>query len=64
VTISLGYTQIDPKDAPSTCVERADAALYYVKQNGRNNARQYEALIASGELTAAETKAIDSVELF
>ena len=29
VTVSLGYTQIDPRDGPSTCVERADSALYY-----------------------------------
>lgn len=63
VTISLGYTQIDPRDASGTCVERADAALYYAKHNGRNNVRSYEALIAAGALKAKES-AGDDIELF
>jgi diguanylate cyclase (GGDEF)-like protein len=63
VTISLGYTQIDPQDAATTCVERADAALYYAKHHGRNLVRHYEALIAAGELTAKKETQAD-VELF
>jgi diguanylate cyclase (GGDEF)-like protein len=63
VTISLGYTQIDPKDAPDACVERADAALYYAKHHGRNNVRHYEALVAAGELKPAAKKS-DDIELF
>jgi diguanylate cyclase (GGDEF)-like protein len=51
VTISLGYSEISPNDDPTTCVERADAALYYAKHHGRNNIRNYEALVAAGELT-------------
>lgn len=50
VTVSLGYTEVLAQDVPTTCMERADAALYYAKRNGRNNTREYEALIASGEL--------------
>jgi len=64
ITISLGFTRIDPRDAPSTCVERADAALYFAKQHGRNNVRSYEALVAAGELNVGNTEAKDSVELF
>jgi diguanylate cyclase (GGDEF)-like protein len=64
VTISLGYTEINPKDAPSTCVERADAALYYAKEHGRNNVRNHEELVAAGELKPTESTAKDSVELF
>jgi diguanylate cyclase (GGDEF)-like protein len=50
VTVSAGYTRIQPQDGPTTCVERADAALYYAKNHGRNNVRCYEALAAAGEL--------------
>jgi diguanylate cyclase (GGDEF)-like protein len=63
VTISLGYTRIAAQDAPGTCVERADAALYYAKHNGRNNIRLYEALIASGELQPVQERT-DDIELF
>jgi diguanylate cyclase (GGDEF)-like protein len=62
VTISLGYSQIYPTDSPSTCVERADAALYYAKHHGRNNIRRYETLVAAGELLAKDGG--ENVELF
>ena len=62
VTISLGYSQIYPTDSPTTCVERADAALYYAKHHGRNNIRSYEMLVAAGELSAKDGG--DDVELF
>jgi diguanylate cyclase (GGDEF)-like protein len=50
VTMSAGYTRILPSDCSTTCVERADAALYYAKAHGRNNVRNYETLMTSGEL--------------
>jgi len=62
VTISLGYTKIETHDAPATCVERADAALYYAKHNGRNRVCKYEALIAQGELEPKQKN--DDIELF
>jgi len=54
VTISLGYSRIQATDSPTSCVERADAALYYAKHHGRNNVRCYEQLIAEGQLTAKD----------
>ena len=50
VTISVGYTRINPKDVATLCLERADAALYYAKSHGRNNVRGCEALVAAGEI--------------
>jgi diguanylate cyclase (GGDEF)-like protein len=50
VTISIGYTQILPHDVPTICAERADDALYYAKENGRNKLCHYEALIVAGDL--------------
>lgn len=52
VTISVGYTRIDPRDVSTTCVERADAALYYAKSHGRNNVQNCEALVAAGAIAA------------
>jgi diguanylate cyclase (GGDEF)-like protein len=52
VTLSLGYSRIVPDDGPTSCVERADAALYYAKNHGRNNVRNFEELVAAGELSA------------
>jgi diguanylate cyclase (GGDEF)-like protein len=62
VTVSLGYTKILAQDVPATCIERADAALYYVKRNGRNRAQQYESLIESGQMEHQNREG--EVELF
>jgi diguanylate cyclase (GGDEF)-like protein len=50
VTVSLGFTTITPDDGPTVCVERADTALYYAKEHGRNCIGNYEALLAEGKL--------------
>jgi diguanylate cyclase (GGDEF)-like protein len=63
VTISIGYTRVDATDVPTTCVERADEALYYAKNHGRNNVQFHEALVEIGELRTKVAKTGD-VELF
>lgn len=63
VTISLGYTRIDASDVPELCVERADAALYYAKNHGRNHVRFWEELIASGAIASKDSHG-EEVELF
>ena len=62
VTASLGYTTIRRQEAPAICIERADAALYFVKHNGRNGVRCFEHLVESGALTLKDNSG--DVELF
>jgi diguanylate cyclase (GGDEF)-like protein len=62
VTVSIGVTVLNPFDAPAAAIERADQALYYAKNNGRNRVLQHEALVASGALTEREREA--DVEFF
>jgi diguanylate cyclase (GGDEF)-like protein len=62
VTVSLGYTRIISRDVPTLCVERADAALYYAKNHGRNNVRNHEDLVAEGKLSGQQKEG--EVELF
>ncbi len=41
LTVSVGYTAINADDMPSTALERADQAVYFAKENGRNLAVNY-----------------------
>jgi len=62
VTVSIGATFINPSDLSVTIMDRADKALYYAKENGRNQTVFYEELIASGKLQAATSNS--DVDLF
>jgi diguanylate cyclase (GGDEF)-like protein len=63
VTISIGYTRIGVSDPAVTCFDRADAALYYAKEQGRNRIACYESLIADGRLQKREESDAD-IEFF
>jgi diguanylate cyclase (GGDEF)-like protein len=63
VTISIGYTRIGASDPAVSCFDRADAALYFAKQNGRNRVGCYETLIAGGQLEKRE-EASANIEFF
>ncbi|NCP39542.1 MAG: GGDEF domain-containing protein [Rhodoferax sp.] len=63
ITISIGFTEVRPGDAPSNAIERADKAVYYVKEHGRNQVCGFEALLAGGQLTV-EPDNVGDVELF
>jgi len=56
VTVSTGFARIRQGDQPSLIFDRADQALYWVKANGRNQASNFEDLIASGALKIKESK--------
>jgi diguanylate cyclase (GGDEF)-like protein len=45
VTVSVGYASLSLNITPSQSVDRADLALYYAKNHGRDQICHYEALI-------------------
>jgi diguanylate cyclase (GGDEF)-like protein len=63
VTVSMGYTHIHPQDTIPEIVGRADEALYFAKENGRNQLACYETLQANGRIAVRE-QATGSMELF
>lgn len=50
VTCSIGFTRIDPSRTPTDTLGHADEALYFSKENGRNQVNCYELLVAKGLL--------------
>ena len=63
ITVSVGFTELRTGDSPSTAFERADKAVYYAKQNGRNQVCHHAELVAAGKL-ADESRDNSDVELF
>lgn len=62
ITISIGVSELRPGDNPTACFERADKAVYFAKQNGRNQVHDHEQLVAEGRL--ADASRASDVELF
>ncbi len=63
VTVSIGITRIDSYDIPASAIDRADSALYYAKEHGRNRTLAYEALLRHGLLARKEVQGTE-LELF
>ncbi len=63
ITVSVGFTELRTGDSPSTAFERADKAVYYAKQNGRNQVCHHAELVAAGKLVD-ESRDNSDVELF
>ena len=63
VTVSIGFSSFNNKSLLSTIIERADKALYYSKEHGRNKVTHFEYLLEKG---IASDLSIDEgdVELF
>ena len=57
VTCSIGFTAVMKNDVPTDVVGRADEALYYAKENGRNQVCCYERLLAEGAVAKPEPAA-------
>lgn len=62
ITVSVGFTEVRPGDSPSAAFERADKAVYYAKQNGRNQVASHGDLIARGLL--ADESHTGDIDLF
>jgi len=62
VTTSIGYAKISAKDYPPKILDRADKALYYAKESGRDCIYNYEALLKEGKLK--DLKQEGAIDLF
>lgn len=63
VTCSLGYVQINPLLTPAEILGRADEALYFCKENGRNQIQHYDNLVAQGLIAAPVAAPITNADL-
>jgi diguanylate cyclase (GGDEF)-like protein len=62
ITVSIGLTLVENLHLPSGIIEEADRALYYAKAHGRNQVREYQALVQAGEIQVPDISG--TVELF
>lgn len=62
ITVSIGLTLIEHQHLPPQIIEEADRALYYAKTHGRDQVREFQALVAAGEVEVPDVSG--SVELF
>lgn len=63
VTVSSGAIEAVKHSSPTSLLGKADEALYYAKNNGRNRTVMYEDLLAAGVVTSA-IRIKGDVELF
>ncbi len=63
VSVSIGYAKFVENMFPPMIIDRADQALYFAKNNGRNQVANYEALVDQGKLDALDHKE-GSIDLF
>jgi diguanylate cyclase (GGDEF)-like protein len=62
VTVSVGFTCIQPSDSPVVTLGHADQALYFAKTHGRNQVCHYDRLMADGLLQPVASN--DTAEFF
>ncbi len=62
VTVSVGFVSTE-QGSPVEILGQADQALYFAKENGRNQVRYYDDLVAEGHLQSKQVNN-DDVELF
>lgn len=63
ITISFGAVEVSGNSIAHTLLDQADQALYYAKENGRNQGHFYETLVRQGVIKPVEDKMGD-IELF
>jgi diguanylate cyclase (GGDEF)-like protein len=55
ITVSLGFTRVGDHDSPAHAFDRADQAVYWVKQNGRNQCKEFNAEVALANQEARDS---------
>lgn len=53
ITVSLGFSVLQPHDTPGAAFGRADKAVYHAKAHGRNQVVSYQELVDSGVVQEA-----------
>jgi len=51
ISVSIGFAGLREDDTPGGAFDRADKAVYYAKEHGRNQVCSYQVLLAAGELS-------------
>lgn len=65
ITISIGFSLASQEEYEQVLMERADKALYYAKEHGRNAVYCYEQLVEEGQLKGQPATAEESeIDLF
>lgn len=63
VTVSVGYSELNNDQPITSILSNADTALYFSKDNGRNQSNYYEQLVVEGRLNQQVTPSGD-IDLF
>ena len=63
ISVSVGFVRIDSNDKPSVVIGNADRALYYAKEQGRDQIRSFEQLVSEGQLPF-ESPSLSKTKLF
>ena len=50
ITVSIGFAALREDDTPGGAFDRADKAVYYAKEHGRDQVSSYQSLVEQGEL--------------
>lgn len=64
VTVSIGYKAVLSSSVSSEIIDRADQALYFAKEHGRNRVCSYEQLVESGAILPKQLQDGGEIELF
>ena len=62
VTVSIGFACLDGRTSPLDVMEKADRALYFAKDNGRNQVREFDQLV--GQHLLEDVHRDGGIELF